>query len=74
MLPTLIAISGMLAAATPGADATVAAVEIAFVTHAGEGAAGRKRFTRDGCYQVASGGSTGALATRRQPGWMPSPD
>jgi hypothetical protein len=60
MLPTLIAISGMLAAATPArADATVAGVEIAFVTHAGEGAAGRKRFTRDGCYQVASGGSTG---------------
>jgi hypothetical protein len=60
MLPTLIAISGMLAAEAPArADATVAAVEIAFVTHAGEGAAGRKRFTRDGCYQVASGGSTG---------------
>jgi len=63
MLPTLIAISGMLAGEAPArADATVAAVEIAFVTHAGEGAAGRKRFTRDGCYQAASGGSTGGAS------------
>jgi hypothetical protein len=61
MLPTLIAISGMLAAEAPGAPAgaTPAAVEIAFVTHAGEGAAGRKRFTRNGCYRAESGGSTG---------------
>ena len=35
-----------------------------FVTHAGEGAAGSKRFMRDGCYQIESGGSTGARDTR----------
>ena len=46
------------AAAAPPREAP-AAVEISFVTHAGEGAAGSKRFMRDGCYQIESGGSTG---------------
>lgn len=61
---TLVAISGMLAATEPPARAggATAAVEISFVTHAGEGAEGQKRFTRDGCYQAESGGSTGGAA------------
>ena len=63
MLPTLAAISGMLAAApAAAARSPVAAVEISFVTHAGEGAAGVKRVGRDGCYQTESGGSTGGAA------------
>jgi hypothetical protein len=69
---TLWAISGMLAAADSSAraGAVTAAVEISFVTHAGEGAEGQKRFTRDGCYQSESGGSTGgaAYAFERQAG------
>jgi len=50
------------AAAPPGKPV---AVEISFVTHAGEGAAGSKRFTRDGCYQIESGGSTGGAGYAR---------
>jgi hypothetical protein len=64
----LAAISGMLAAApaAPRAGtAALATVEIAFSTNAGEGAGGRKRFTRDGCYQVESGGSTGGAGYAR---------
>jgi len=66
MLPTVIAISGMLVAepAAPS-GAGLAAVEISFVTHAGEGAAGRRRITRGGCYQSESGGSTGGAAYAR---------
>ena len=67
MILGLVAISGMLAAdvaATPPAPA-ITAVEVSFVTHAGEGAAGQKRFTRDGCYQVESGGSTGGAGYAR---------
>jgi hypothetical protein len=57
---TLVAISGMLAAApTARAGTATAAIEIAFATHAGEGASGQKRVTREGCYQIESGGSTG---------------
>jgi hypothetical protein len=61
MIVSLVAISGILAAAEPAAAPRQppAAVEIAFSTHAGEGAEGRKRFDRDGCYQVESGGGTG---------------
>jgi hypothetical protein len=66
MLSTVVAISGMLAAAPAArAGAALDAVEITFVTHAGEGAAGRKRFTRDGCYQVESGGGTGGAGYAR---------
>ena len=52
------------AAETPPARTRVA-VEISFVTHAGEGAAGGKRFMRDGCYQIESGGSTGGAGYAR---------
>lgn len=56
-------ISGIMAADAgappPARAAQVSAVEIGFATHAGEGAAGRKRFIRDGCYQIESGGGTG---------------
>ncbi|HEY7373536.1 MAG TPA: hypothetical protein VIF57_15355 [Polyangia bacterium] len=57
----------MLAADTVAAPppAPVAAVEISYLTHAGEGASGQKRFTRDGCYQVESGGSTGGSSYAR---------
>jgi hypothetical protein len=67
MVGMLVAISGIFAAA-PGARTGVApaAVEISFVTHAGEGAAGRKRFTRDGCYEETSGGSTGGSEYARE--------
>lgn len=66
MLSIAMAISGMLAAeAAARAGTPPAAVEISFVTHAGEGAAGRKRFTRDGCYQTESGGSTGGSGYAR---------
>jgi hypothetical protein len=51
------------AAAPPPPKPT--AVEISFVTHVGEGAAGGKRFMRDGCYQVESGGSTGGAGYAR---------
>src|SRR6185503_12605255 len=51
------------AAAAPPAKPV--AVEISFVTHVGEGAAGGKRFMRDGCYQVESGGSTGGAGYAR---------
>jgi hypothetical protein len=67
MVLGLVAISGILAAeaaAAPRAQ-TVAAVELSYLTHAGEGAAGQKRFGRDGCYQVESGGSTGGAAYAR---------
>jgi len=37
----------------------VAYVEVAYATHAGEGAQGVKRFFRDGCYTVKSSGGTG---------------
>jgi hypothetical protein len=55
------------AASAPAASARPAAVavEISFVTRAGEGAAGSKRFMRDGCYQVESGGSTGGAGYAR---------
>src|SRR5436189_6303478 len=72
MLSSLVAISGMLAAApaTP-ARAPVAAVEISFVTHAGEGAAGVKRITRNGCYQGEwSGGTGGGDARDSQAGCL----
>ena len=62
----LLAISGMLAAepaARPGTEP--AAVEISFATIASEGAVGRRRFLRDGCYQVESGGSTGGAGYAR---------
>jgi hypothetical protein len=61
MIGTLLAISGILAAQPAAAPRTqgVASVEVSFSTHAGEGAAGVKRFTREGCYQAESGGSTG---------------
>jgi hypothetical protein len=42
-----------------------ATVEVSFATHAGEGAEGRKRFGRDGCYQVESGGGTGGAGYAR---------
>lgn len=62
----LVAISGMLAAATAAAPPTApTAVEISYVTHAGEGASGQKRVTRDGCYQVESGGRTGGSSYAR---------
>lgn len=51
------------AAAVPPAKPT--AVEISFATHAGEGAAGGKRFMRDGCYQIESGGGTGGARYAR---------
>jgi len=63
---TLAAISGMLAAAPAEPPRAVpAAVEVSFATHAGEGAAGHKRFTRDGCYQTESGGGTGGAGYAR---------
>ncbi len=63
-------ISGIMAAdagapAAPARAAQVSAVEIVFATHAGEGATGRKRFMRDGCYQIESGGSTGGAGYAR---------
>ena len=36
-------------------------------------AAGGKRFVRDGCYQIESGGGTGGPGCARQPGRLPSP-
>ena len=61
MLSSLVAISGMLATAPAAAtqSAPVETVEIVFVTHAGEGAVGIKRFARNGCYQGESNGGTG---------------
>jgi hypothetical protein len=56
-LATLCAAPAAPAAGAPGGRVTAA--EISFATHAGEGAEGRKRFTRDGCYQAESGGGTG---------------
>lgn len=65
MLWTVVAISGMLAAEPPEAPrAAVAAIEIAFATQAGEGSAGGKRFLRNGCYQIESGGGTGGPYAR----------
>ncbi|HEY5451159.1 MAG TPA: hypothetical protein VIQ54_20545 [Polyangia bacterium] len=64
----LLAISGMLAAEPAGtvaAGRAPVAVEISFATIAGEGAAGRKCFMRDGCYQVESGGGTGGAGYAR---------
>jgi len=63
-------ISGIMVAdagaAAPAARAAqVSAVEITFATHAGEGAAGRKRFMRDGCYQSESAGGTGGAGYAR---------
>jgi hypothetical protein len=49
----------------PASRAPVAAIEISFETHVGEGAAGGKRFMRDGCYQVESGGGTGGAGYAR---------
>jgi hypothetical protein len=45
--------------------AALAAVEISFATQAGEGATGSRRFMRDGCYQIESGGSTGGAGYAR---------
>ena len=59
----VIGLAAAEAAAAPPAKPT--AVEISFVTHVGEGAAGGKRFMRDGCYQVESGGSTGGAGYAR---------
>ena len=59
----VIGLAAAEAAAAPPAKPT--AVELSFVTHVGEGAAGGKRFMRDGCYQVASGGSTGGAGYAR---------
>jgi hypothetical protein len=42
-----------------------AMVEITFATNVGEGAAGSKRFSRDGCYQIESGGGTGGSGYAR---------
>lgn len=39
----------------------VAAIEMTFATHAGEGAVGRKRVDRNGCYQSESEGRTGVV-------------
>ena len=67
MIYGLVAISGILAETLtlePRVPA-VAAVEISYATHAGEGAEGCKRFTPDGCYQVESGGSTGGSGYAR---------
>jgi hypothetical protein len=63
-------VSGIMAAdaavpaQTPPA-VPLSAVEITFATHAGEGATGRKRFMRDGCYQIESGGGTGGAGYAR---------
>src|SRR5438552_518858 len=55
----------MLAAEAGAAERAPAAVEISFATRAGEGAAGRRRILRNGCYQVESGGSTGGAGYAR---------
>jgi len=65
-----ILISGIMvadagAAAPAPRAAQVSAVEITFATNAGEGATGRKRFMRDGCYQIESGGGTGGAGYAR---------
>lgn len=66
MIVGLVAISGILAAeAAAPARQSPTAIEISFSTHAGEGAEGRKRFGRDGCYQVESGGGTGGAGYAR---------
>jgi hypothetical protein len=43
----------------PPPQPAVAAIEVTFSTNAGEGAAGRKRFDRNGCYQSEAEGGTG---------------
>ena len=64
------ALVGVLAAGVTPAPAgappaVVDTLEVSFSTQVGEGAAGRKRFRRDGCYQVESGGSTGGAGHAR---------
>jgi hypothetical protein len=57
---------GDLLSASP---AQVAAIEVPFSTHMGEGASGLKRFFRNGCYEVTSeGGTGGGRARDRQAG------
>jgi hypothetical protein len=63
-------VSGIMAAdagapAQAPRAAPVSAVEITFAPHAGEGATGRTRFMRDGCYQSESGGGTGGAGYAR---------
>jgi len=65
MLSSILVIGLVAAEAAAAPPAKPAAVEISFVTHAGEGAAGSKRFMRDGCYQIESGGSTGGAGYAR---------
>jgi hypothetical protein len=70
MFAGLMALVGVLAAGVTPAPAgappaVVDTLEVSFSTHVGEGAAGRKRFRRDGCYQVESGGSTGGAGHAR---------
>ena len=60
------ALAADVAPAPAGAPpAVVDTLEVSFSTHVGEGAAGRKRFRRDGCYQVESGGGTGGAGHAR---------
>jgi hypothetical protein len=70
MFADLMALVGALAtgvapAPAGGPPAVVDMLEVSFSTHVGEGAAGRKRFRRDGCYQVESGGGTGGAGHAR---------
>lgn len=65
MLSSILVIGLVAAEAAAAPSAKPAAVEISFVTHVGEGAAGGKRFMRDGCYQIESGGSTGGAGYAR---------
>jgi len=46
-------------AAAPSTRGLVSAIETRFLTHVGEGAAGRRRVFRNGCYQSDSRGGTG---------------
>ena len=65
MLSSILVLGLVAAEAAPARPVQPAAVEISFLTHAGEGAAGGKRFMRDGCYQIESGGSTGGAGYAR---------
>jgi len=65
MLSSILVIGLVAAEAAAAPTAKPAAVEISFATHAGEGAAGGKRFMRDGCYQIESGGGTGGAGYAR---------
>jgi hypothetical protein len=65
MLSSILVIGLGAAEATAAPPGKPAAVEISFATHAGEGATGGKRFMRDGCYEVESGGGTGGAGYAR---------